>query len=69
MKFRSDRPIPVALRAGFPEKIRAVYVHGTIKYIDAFKIRRFTNFRLYKGGDGGVIGPELNFTTDDNEAN
>jgi hypothetical protein len=70
MNFTCVGPIPVELRAGFePQKIRAVYVHGTIKYVDAFKIPRFTNFRLYKGGSFGVTGPELSFTTDDNEAN
>jgi hypothetical protein len=70
MKFSSDRPIPVELRDEFePQKISAVYVHGTIKYVDAFKIRRFTNFRLYKGGNFGVTGPGLSFSTEDNEAN
>ena len=69
MRLISDGPIPVELRAGFePQKASAVYVHGIIKYVDAFEIRR-TNFRLYKGGRSGVTGPELSFTTDDNEAN
>jgi hypothetical protein len=69
LNFRSDEPINVEQRARITQKIAAVYIHGEIKYADAFKIQRFTNFRLYKGGHAGVSGPELSVSIDDNEAN
>lgn len=61
------RPVPVGRRAGFAQKIVAVYVHGTITY-DTFDIPRFTNFRLYKGGDAGESGPRLHVAIDGNDA-
>jgi hypothetical protein len=68
LNFSGDEPVAVEWQPRFIEKSGAVYVYGAITYVDAFKIPRFTNFRLYKGGDTDVTGPELNFTTDDNEA-
>jgi hypothetical protein len=68
-RFEGDEPIPVEWRARFEQKTSAVYVYGKIKYRDAFAARRFTDFRLYKGGDSGVSGPELNFSPDGNKAN
>jgi hypothetical protein len=69
LNFNGDSPSPVEWRPRFAQKGGAVYLYGTIKYVDAFKIPRFTNFRLYKGGDTGVSGPELTVSPDGNEAN
>lgn len=69
LNFNGDGPAAIEWRPRFTQKTGAVYVYGTIKYVDAFKIPRYTNYHLYKGGDTGVIGPELSFSTDDNEAN
>jgi hypothetical protein len=69
MTFTGDGPTASDWRPRFTQKNAGVYVYGTIKYVDAFKIPRITNFRLHKGGDSGVSGPDLNFSTYDNEAN
>jgi hypothetical protein len=69
MNFGDDEPVLVEWQPRFTQKTAAVYVYGTIEYRDAFRIKRFTDFRIYKGGDGGVSGPLLNFSIDDNKAN
>jgi hypothetical protein len=69
LNFNRDGPAFVEWQPRFTQKSAAIYVYGTIKYRDAFRINRFTDFRLYKGGDSGVSGPLLNFTIDDNKAN
>jgi hypothetical protein len=67
--FHGTAPTAAEWRARFEQKTGAVYVYGKITYVDAFNIERFTNFRLYKGGDAGVSGPLLSYSKDDNEAN
>lgn len=69
LNFNGDGSAAIEWRPRFTQTTGAVYVYGTVKYVDAFKIPRFTNFRFYKGGDTGVSGPELSFSTEDNEAN
>jgi hypothetical protein len=69
LNYDGDGPAAIEWRPHFTQKIGAVYVYGTIKYRDAFRAKRFTDFRLYKGGDAGISGPKLYFSTDDNKAN
>jgi hypothetical protein len=69
LNFHSDEAFTSELRGKIAQKVGAVYVHGAINYIDAFKVPRFTNFRLYKGGDVGVSGRLLSVSEGDNEAN
>jgi hypothetical protein len=48
----SGRCSPSALIA----KQKAIYLVGKIEYVDAFKIKRWTNFQYYVGGDMGYPG-------------
>lgn len=49
----------------------AIYVHGTIKYRDTFRKRRFTNFRFMHFGGLHIIGvaTALTICNEGNEAN
>jgi hypothetical protein len=67
--FSGEEPTTIGWRQRYTQKTGAIYIYGIINYLDAFGCRKFTNFRLYKGGDAGVSEPPLSFTIDYNEAN
>jgi hypothetical protein len=57
--------------AGLRNGKLAIYVHGEILYVDAFKQKRCTRYRLMHHITGGVIGvsTDLTFAEGGNEAN
>jgi hypothetical protein len=46
--------LPDEIKAALREGTMAIYVFGEIRYRDAFKIDRFTRYRLIYGGDAGA---------------
>ena len=50
---------------------RALYVHGIVEYVDAFKKKRVTAFRFVKGGGPAysTAGVDLYSANEGNEAN
>jgi hypothetical protein len=48
--------------------VKAIYLVGTIKYVDVFQEARSTRFRYYIGGDMGCEGEEMFADDNGNEA-
>jgi hypothetical protein len=68
--FWFDRPLSANEIADIATGVRAIYLYGRIEYRDAFKKRRFTNFRLHYNG---IFPPPENvifhFSESGNDAN
>jgi hypothetical protein len=64
-----DPPVPAQSvhLLGTPEG--TIYIYGEIRYRDAFRVNRFTKYRLMYGGPEGIHGEHLKPHTEGNEAN
>ncbi len=64
------RPVTAPEISEIASGVRGVYAYGRIEYIDAFKVRRFTNFRLkYTGVFPPPPNSIFNFCESGNDAN
>jgi hypothetical protein len=64
------RPLTANEITDIANGVRAIYLFGRVEYIDAFKKRRFTNFRLhYMGQFPPIPNAILNFSERGNDAN
>ena len=64
-----DRSITPQEITDIANQSRGIYLYGRIEYIDAFKKKRFTNFRLRYTGQYPPPGPHIvNFSGSGNEA-
>ncbi len=65
-----DRPLAANEIVDIANGARAIYLYGRVEYRDAFKKRRFTNFRLrYTGQFPPLQGAIFNFSESGNDAN
>ena len=64
-----DRPLTPTEIADIANGVRAIYLYGRIEYQDAFKKRRFTNFRHhYMGQFPPLPDAIVNFSDEGNDA-
>ena len=67
---KMTKPLDSAYITGLKRGSLAIYVNGTVKYIDAFAQKRWTNYRLIYGGARGIPPNDALFSDiDGNDAN